>query len=46
MREKSSNSAEIKLFKIDREKVLNFLRSYAKKLVDEGGLNWLSSSVL
>lgn len=36
MREKSSNSAEIKLFKIDREKVLNFLRSYAKKLLDEG----------
>ena len=36
MREKSSNSAEIRLFKIDREEVLNFLRSYAKKLVDEG----------
>ncbi|MEM3573374.1 MAG: nucleotidyltransferase domain-containing protein [Nitrososphaeria archaeon] len=36
MRERLSNSADIRLFKMDFENVLEFLRSYAKKLVFEG----------
>lgn len=36
MRERSSNSAEVRLFKLDRERILRLLRNYAKKLVEEG----------
>lgn len=36
MQRKSSNSAEIRLFRLDLEKVLEFLRVYARRLVDTG----------
>ncbi|KYH37426.1 MAG: DNA polymerase III subunit beta [Candidatus Bathyarchaeota archaeon B24] len=36
MRKKSSNSAEVRFFKLDYEKVLEELREYARKAVDRG----------
>ncbi|RLI25621.1 nucleotidyltransferase domain-containing protein [Candidatus Bathyarchaeota archaeon] len=36
MRKKSSNSAEVRFFKLDYEKVLEELREYARRAVDRG----------
>ncbi|MGB9727538.1 MAG: nucleotidyltransferase domain-containing protein [Nitrososphaeria archaeon] len=36
MQRKSSNSAEIRLFRLDLERVLEFLKAYARRLVDTG----------
>ncbi len=36
MQKKSLNSAEIRLFKMNLEEILGFLRAYAKRLICEG----------
>ena len=38
MRKKSSNSAEVKLFKLDYENVMCKLRSYAERIVKKGAV--------